>query len=68
MPWSSVRELPPEVRSAHPSERCQRAFMEAANSALADGKGDAEAFRIGHAAARQCEGGEEMNRRIRRQA
>lgn len=66
MPWSRVADLPAEVKKAHPTERCQRAFMQAANSALADGKDDAAAFRIGHAAARTCEGGDHMNRVIRR--
>lgn len=65
MPWSRIADLPPEVKKAHPSERCQRAFMQAANSQLEKGETDATAFRVGHAAARQCEQSDTMNSRIR---
>lgn len=64
MPWSGIADLPPEVRKAHPSADCQRAFMKAANDALQRGESEEVAFKIGHAAAGRCEGSD-MNDRIR---
>lgn len=64
MPWSRIADLPAEVKKAHPTERCQRAFLSAANDALAKGESEEVAFRIGHAAASRCDGGD-MNDRIR---
>jgi cation transport regulator ChaB len=50
MPYASIAELPPAVRSRY-SERCQRVFMSAFNRATGD---EASRFRIAHTAAANC--------------
>jgi cation transport regulator ChaB len=52
MPYSSVKELPPEAQSLTAKEK--RAFLKAFNSALAQGKSEADAFRIAWAAAKRA--------------
>lgn len=53
MPYSSVKELPAEVKKKYTSKQ-QRAFKQAFNSALKDGKSEEQAFKIAHAAARRA--------------
>jgi cation transport regulator ChaB len=53
MPYSSIAELPDEVRDRY-SPRCQRVFMDAYNAAAKDTDDEATRFRIAHAAAGNC--------------
>lgn len=53
MPYSSVKDLPAEVKKKYTSKQ-QRAFRQAFNSALKDGKSEEQAFKIAHAAARRA--------------
>lgn len=55
MPYSSVQELPAEVKKKYTSKQL-RAFRQAFNSALKEGKSEAQAFKIAHAAARRAAG------------
>jgi cation transport regulator ChaB len=54
VPYASNEDLPPAVRSAY-SSRCQSVFREAFNRAH-ERDGEEAAFRVGHTAAKRCEG------------
>jgi len=69
MAWPTTDSLPDSVKAAGYSPKCLEAFREAANNALSSKIGgpstEADAMKIGHAAAKMCQGSATMNARIR---
>lgn len=55
MPYATIADLPPEVKSRY-SDRCQEVFRKAWNRANSDGQSEASSFKIAHTAAGMCKG------------
>lgn len=53
MPYSSISEIPSEIRGRYTSKQL-RAFRKAFNSAVSEGRSEAQAFKIAHRAAQRA--------------